>query len=288
MSKLKAIKPTKTTPQKPKVMVFGKAGVGKTWTSLDFPNVYYIDTEGGAKEGRYQKKLLNAGGAYFGPEQGSLSFDGILEQIKALATEKHGFKTLVIDSISKVFNLAIQEEADRLGDKNAFGADKKPAIAAMRNLVAWLSRIDMNVIIIAHEKAEWAKGEQIGTTFDCWDKLDYELDLVLNIIKNGPNRVAKTKKSRLEAFPDGDVFDWSYKEFSNRYGKETIEGEVKELTLATEEQIIELNKLIDLFKVEADLQKKWLKKANCDSFGEMDTDKVKAIIEMLKQKIEEK
>ena len=48
MSKLKAKDPVNAEPSKPKMLIFGKPGVGKTWGALDFPSCYYIDTEGGA------------------------------------------------------------------------------------------------------------------------------------------------------------------------------------------------------------------------------------------------
>src|SRR5262249_38170256 len=104
-SKLKAVDPKAAEPSKPKILIFGKPGVGKTWGSLDFPSVYYIDTEGGADLKHYTDKLTKAGGMYFGPEQGSLSFASVLEQIQALATERHSFRTVVIDSISKLMNV---------------------------------------------------------------------------------------------------------------------------------------------------------------------------------------
>ena len=151
-SKLKAVDPKSADPKKPKLLIFGKPGAGKTWGSLDFPGCYFIDCEGGANLGHYTDKLKKSGGMYMGPEQGSMDFQAVIEQVQALATEDHNFKTIVIDSVSKLFNTAIATEAERLGDKNAFGADKKPAVANMRRLVNWLSRIDMNVILIAHEK----------------------------------------------------------------------------------------------------------------------------------------
>ena len=68
-SKLKAIAPKAAEPSKPKMLIYGKPGVGKTWAALDFPSVYYMDTEGGADLEHYTDKLLAAGGMYFGPEQ---------------------------------------------------------------------------------------------------------------------------------------------------------------------------------------------------------------------------
>src|SRR5664280_1663930 len=74
MTKLKAKDPKTTEPSKPKILIFGKPGVGKTWFSLDFPSVYYIDTEGGADLAHYTAKLIKSGGVYMGPEDGSLDF----------------------------------------------------------------------------------------------------------------------------------------------------------------------------------------------------------------------
>jgi KaiC/GvpD/RAD55 family RecA-like ATPase len=107
MSKLKAVKPKKAEPKKPKILIYGKPGVGKTWQALDFPSVYYIDTEGGADLAHYTDKLERSGGVYLGPDQGSLDFATVLEQVQALATERHDFRTLVIDSISKLYTLEI-------------------------------------------------------------------------------------------------------------------------------------------------------------------------------------
>lgn len=291
-SKLKAIDPKAAEPSKPKILIYGKPGVGKTWTSLDFPGVYYIDTEGGADLNHYTDKLKQAGGVYFGIEQGSLSFESIIEQVQALATEEHPYKTLVIDSISKVFNTEVTKEAERLGDKNAFGADKKPAIALIKRLVNWLTRLDMNVILIAHQKPEWgidSKGErtEVGSTFDCWDKLEYELHLCLNIMRAGDKRLAKVRKSRLTGFPDASAFEWSYKDFALRYGKDVIEKAPTKLQLATSEQLAEVTRLLGIVKLGETPKDKWLTE-NQATLGELEETKVAEIITYLKAKVEGK
>jgi hypothetical protein len=288
MSKLKAVGPKKAETKKPKVLIFGKPGAGKTFNALDFPGCYFIDVEGGATQSHYTDKLAASGGVYFGPEQGSIDFDTVIEQVQALATEKHPYKTVVIDSISKMFNTAISVEAERLGDKNAFGADKKPAVNRMRRLINWLSRIDMNVILISHEKTEWgqdSKGNrvEIGATFDCWDKLSYELDLVLNVIKSGPVRIAKVTKSRLIEFPDASTFPWSYADFAKLYGEDVIKKESVQIKLATDEQINEINKLLSVVKLPDGQVDKWLSSAQVDSWSEMSTERIGKAIEHIKK-----
>ena len=287
-SKLKAVDPKSAEPSKPKVLIFGKPGAGKTWTSLDFPNVYYIDTEGGANMAHYTEKLKKSGGAYLGVDQGSLSFETILEQVQALATEKHNFKTLVIDSVSKVFANEIANEAERLGEKDAFGASKKPAVAFMRRLVSWLTRLDMNVIMVAHEKELYGLDEKkqrnvIGVTFDAWDKLEYELHLCMNIFKQAGQHKARVTKSRLQGFKDADVFEWSYDAFAERYGREILEGQVKQVVLATPEQMEQLQDLLNTVKLPDGQVEKWLKAGNCETFDDMDSEKIVAIIEYIKK-----
>lgn len=294
MSRLKAIPPKEAKPKRPKMLFFGAAGVGKTWSALDFPAPYYIDTEGGATGSQYTDKLKVSGGAYFGTEQGSLSMRSIIEQVQALATEKHDFKTLVIDSHSSSFNGEIANEAERMvkeGKKNEFGVDKKPAVGMTRQLVNWLKRVDMNVIIIAHEKSEWgtnAAGEktEIGKTYDGWDKLAYELDLTLNIIKVAGQRKAVVKKSRLKEFPDASSIPWSYAEFSKKYGAEIINKAHEEIILATSDQILEVNGLVGMLKVPQKTIEEWFTKANVTDFSEMDTETVGKCISFLNNQIE--
>lgn len=283
MSKLKAKSPELTYPGHAKVMIFGASGVGKTWLALDFPNLYYIDCEGGAKLKHYQEKLAAGGGMYLGVEDGALDFTFLIEQIQALATEKHGYKTVVIDSITKVYQSCIAAEAEKLGDKDAFGASKKPAVANMRRLINWIMRLDMNVIFLAHDMAEWgvdAKGTrtEIGRVADCWDKLIYELDLTLQAVKRGNSRVAVVTKSRLKGFPDREQFPLEYKEFASRYGKDFIEAEPAPIVLATPEQVAEIERLLGIVKVDEATLEKWKKKAGADSFSEFNTDQADGII----------
>ncbi|CAB4187969.1 AAA domain containing protein [uncultured Caudovirales phage] len=291
-SKLLAVAPETVEPKKPKVLIFGAAGVGKTWTSLDFPGVYYIDTEGGADLDHYRAKLKASNGMYFGPDQGSLDFETVIGQVEALATEDHPYKTIVFDSITKLFNSAIADEQMRLGDKDAFGASKKGPIRQMAKLLRWINRVDMNVIMIAHEKPLWglANGsrEEIGKTFDAYEKLEYELHFVLRIIKMGSKgegiRRALIGKSRLTGFPEGEQFDWSYAEFAARYGKDVIEKAVTQVVLASPEQLAEMKRLSELLNVPDEIRQKWFTKYGVESFEEMDTATIASLIKFMQEK----
>jgi hypothetical protein len=292
-SRLRAVAPKAAEPSKPKILIYGKAGVGKTWGALDFPSCYYIDTEGGANLKHYTDKLEAAGGSYMGPTQGSTDFPTVLDQIQALATERHPYKTLVLDSVSYLFNTEIastQEQMATRGTKDEYGASRKPAISFMRRAVMWLDKLDMNVVLIAHSKDEYAfnpksgQREVIGQTFDCWDKLEYILHLALQIEKTGPSRIARVRKSRLLGFPDAATMPWSYDEFADRYGREVIEGAVKQIVVATSEQIVEFNALMDKVKMPDDWLEKCLKRGKAERIEDMEGSAVAAMIEMMQKR----
>lgn len=293
-SKLVAITPKAAEPSKPKVLIYGKPGVGKTYNSLDFPRCYFIDTEGGANLAHYIERLDRSGGVYLGPAQGSNDFQVVLEQLQALATEDHDYKTVIIDSVSHLFGTEIANEQDRMATanrKDEYGASRKPATSYMRRIVNWLDRLDMNVLLIAHQKDEYGMNattnqrEVIGATFDCWEKLEYILHLALNITKQGPSRKARVRKSRLLSFAESDVFDWSYDSFADRYGRSVIEGDVTKIVIATPEQIAELKTLMDLVKMPEGWLEKCLKRGKAESLEDMDEANLKAMIAQLKAKL---
>lgn len=291
-SALRAVAPKAAQPSKPKVLLYGKPGVGKTWGALDFPSVYYVDCEGGADLSHYTDKLAAAGGVYFGPDQGSLDFETVVGQVQALATEVHPYKTLVIDSITKLFNTCIAIEATRLGDKDAFGASKRPAVAYMRQLVTWLTKkLDMNVLLVAQEKTEWGmvngQRAETGATFDAWDKLEYELHLALHITKEGAGRYATVRKTRLLGFPDAARFPWTYDEFANRYGRDVIEGASQPVTLADPATIAEIARLVTLLNRD-DWAKKVLGVANAETWAEMSSDQAEKSLAWLNEQITKK
>jgi hypothetical protein len=286
--KLKGRDPKSTKAKKPKILIFGKPGVGKTWTALDFPDVYYIDTEAGADLPHYTDKLQASGAAYLGPRDGSQDYQTVIEEVMTLATTKHEHKTLVIDSFTKLFNTASAEEEERLingNQKVEFSREKKPAVRSTRRLIRWLDKIDMNVILVCHEKDQWHKGEVIDATFDGWDKLGYELHLVMQIQKRGDSRVAVVKKSRLMGFPDGSTFKWTYKQFAEQYGVDIVQSPSEAIVVATPEQVARLKSLIQAGLVDDETVEKCKEKAGVISFEDMTGQDIQKWIDHLTAKL---
>ncbi len=263
-----------------KALFYGSAGVGKTTAAISFPKVYLIDTEKGAENDQYTKTLKDGGGVVFQTSD----FNELMIEVKSLLTEKHEYKTLVIDPLTTLYNDLLDKSAIKNGTE--FGRHYADANKQIKHLMNLLLRLDMNVIIVSHAKVEYgANLSVLGQTFDCYKKLDYLFDLVFEIQKRGKDRIGLIKKSRIESFPDTESFPFSYAEIARRYGKDILERDAVAQELAEEGQVKELMRLIDLIKVPDEVSQKWLDKSSSEKWEEMPKDAIQKCIDHLKSKI---
>jgi hypothetical protein len=278
---LRAIKPKEVKARKRlKALVFAPAGMGKTTCAIQFPKVYLVDTEKGAENDQYIKLLDDNGGAYWH----TTDFDELIKEVQALLSTKHEYKTLVIDPLTVLYNDLLDKAAMKVGTE--FGRHYGEANKRMKHLLNLLLRLDLNVIITSHAKNEYGDNLAVlGQTYDCYKKLDYLFDLVFEIQKRGKDRVGVVRKTRVEGFPEGDVFPWSYGELAKRYGADIIEKAADAQELATPEQVAEVNRLVDLLKVEAETVTKWLDKAGAETLAEMPADAIEKCIQFMTNKI---
>lgn len=276
---LKAKAPIDVIATKPKFMISGESGVGKTFFALDFPKPYLIDCEGGATRQQYQEKLKKTGGAYFGKEEGSQDFKSVIEEVKQLCTTKHDYKTLIIDSFTYLYMLEAAEAESKGGSD--FGRDKKMANIPTRQLISVLEKCDLNIILICHSKTKWEKkGKDLidaGSTFDGYDKLEYILDLWIEILRGG--KTFQVKKSRVTSLTQGDAYPLSYDKFAELYGKDAVERSSIPIILASTEDIKRLHQLIEGLKIEPETVQKWQTKCGVETFFEMGKDQINSLIQ---------
>lgn len=276
---LKAKKPA-MIESRLKALFYGNAGVGKTMAAIQFPKPYIIDTEGSTNKPQYVKAIEKVDGAVLM----TVDFDEMVNEVRELLTTQHEYKTLVIDSLTLLYNDLLEKAERKVGTD--FGRHYGEANKRMKQLLNLLFRLDMNVIITSHSKNEYGQNLAIlGQTFDCYKKLDYLFDLVFEIQKRGTNRVGLVKKSRIEAFPDSDAFPFSYEEIAQRYGRHILERDAIAQELATPEQVKEITRLIDLLKVPEETYQKWLDKASSEGFEDMQKDSIQKCIDHLTSKI---
>lgn len=270
-----------------KALFFGAAGSGKTTAAIQFPQPYLIDTEQGAENDQYVRRLKQSGGLYFH----TTDFDDMVSEITSLLTTQHEMRTVVIDPLTVPYALLCDREAQRLSSAkdpsgSEFGRNKQIPDRKIRHLLNLLLRLDMNVIITSHAKAEWKESKPTGAdTYDCYNKLDYLFDLAIQIQVRGKERVGIVKKTRVESFELGEVFPFTYEEIASRYGRETLERNSLPEELASGEQVAELRRLIELLSVPAETTDKWLEKAKAETLAEMPANTIQSCIEFLKKKV---
>lgn len=285
---LRGKKPTEIK-KRLKALFYGVAGAGKTTTAIQFPAPYLIDTEKGAENDSYVKLINERGGAIL---QTNI-FEELIEEVKSLLTEKHSYKTLIIDPLTTIYNDLLDSSAKKLAnpregkDGTEFGRHYGEANKQMRQLMNLLIRLDMNVIITSHAKNEYGQNLSVlSQTFDCYKKLDYLFDVVFEIKKIGKDRNATVKKTRIYGFPDGDIFPFSYQEIAKRYDSGILEKESMPEVLAKEDQVNEIKRLIELLKIPEDIIDKWLAKSGATKFDEMTEKNILACIEWARKQIE--
>ncbi len=263
-----------------KLFLYGDAGTGKSTTAINFPKPYYIDTEGGCQNPQYIK-ILNENDAWV---YESSDFDDVYKAVKLLMTEKHDYLTLVIDSITGIYENLLAHCAITEGG-TGFNKHVKKADPMMKSLVNLLLKIDMNVVITAHETTKW-KDEVSFISYDSYKKQHYMFDLTLRLKCSYEKRQAYIEKSRVEGFKQYETIDFDYKELIKRYSGGLLTKEVEVVDFASQESLEELYRLIALFNVPETETKKWLKKDKCEDFEEMSADHVAKCIESLKLRTE--
>lgn len=275
-------KPPEAITKRLKAFMFSEAGVGKTTAAIQFPRPYIIDAEKGSEN--YDKLINGAGGVVFQ----SCDADEVVQEVKNLLTEKHDYRTLVIDPITPIYNDLLDKCEQQVGAD--FGRHYGMANKTMKRLMNFIMSLDMNVIITAHAKTEYGPNlSKLGYTFDGWKNLPYIFDLVLELSKVGEGamstRNARVRKTRIEKFKDGEVFEWSYKAIKDRYDVSVLERQAQQVSLATPEQVREVKDLLNIVRLPDDTVEKWWKKANVDSWEDMPADAIAKCIEHVRKKL---
>lgn len=293
---LKATKPD-VSEKRLKMFLFGKAGSGKTTAAIQFGKAYIIDAEKGTEN--YGDEIIKQGSIVLK----TADFDTIYNEVRELMTTKHEYRTIVIDPITQVFS-SLKDKWTKKFDKYADSQKAKDmqnygvgywgkVKGEWKSFWRLLLQVDMNVIVTAHQKPEYAEGGQmikVGDTYDSDRGDEYHFDYLFQILKKGAKRnaprIAITIKQRTpigkEGFPD--EFEWDYDNFIKYYGKEVIEREANPITLASTERIALLFKLIELLNISPDTQDRWKAKENVDDFGEMRAERIEVLISELEKK----
>jgi hypothetical protein len=237
--------------QRLKVFIYGPPGSGKTLAALQFKNSYIIDT---SKETSRYWKLIK--------ENNSVVFNcsdpyEIMEEIKKLINEPHGFKTLIIDEATTLYQNIQASWTDRFIAAAETKKNKENLLDDFgmrywdkvkrdwRRLIDLIRNVDMNVIVNAHQKDKYGSNQNIiGITSDSEKNDEYVFDFVFRLIVRGKEYKAITEKQRIlpeELDPEAKrfpkEFEWNYPNLLKFYNKEYIEKPTKNSLLKIKETI---------------------------------------------------
>jgi hypothetical protein len=275
-----------------KMFIYGPAGIGKTTSAIQFPNAVIIDMERGAQN--YTKTIAKSKSIILD----TTSPDEVKAELKTLLTEKHPYTTLILDPITSLYN-GVQEKWNRIFEKHAT-SEKQAELqdfgmrywgrvkSEYKSIQRLLMALDMNVIITSHQKDVYGAGMQkLGVGPDSMKGDQYFFDYVFQIDMINGKRMARTIKERAEIgenkFPE--TFEWSYPNFEKFYGKEVLKKAAVPVIMATPEQVAEIQRLLEVVKIDSEEVAKWFTKADVDSFDEMTGETISKCIAFVSKKI---
>ncbi len=281
-------KKPETVTKRLKLMMYGPAGVGKTTAAIAFPRAYIVDTERGTEN--YGPAIEAANSLVFRP----IDVEDLIKEVRSLLVERHDYRTLVIDPITTLYNGLLDSCEAKVGSDH--GRHYGAAAKYMSRLSNLLTALDMNVIMTAHAKKEYNQQHQLlGQTFDGWRQLDYLFDLVLELSRDkaftgqptrAKGRWARVVKTRINTFPDGEVFEWSYQAVKDRYDAATLERQAEALPTASPEQVAELLRLLEVVRLPEGMAEKWLAAAKVDTWEDMSAYAIGKCIEHVRGKLQ--
>lgn len=286
-------KPPEAKNKRVKMMVFSSPGLGKTTAAINWPKAVIIDMEHGTDN--YSDTIIKQGSIVLH----TTNPDEVRDEIKTLLTEKHDYRTVVIDPVTILYQ-AIQEKWTRIFSKYAdtekatelqdFGFRYWAKVKSdYKSIMRMLLACDLNVILTAHQKDVYGEGmKKVGFGSDSMKGDEHIFDYVFQLVMDSKGRrTAITKKERAEIgkakFPQ--EFEWSYANFLIYYGKEALEREATPVPLASPDQVDEVKRLLSIVKVESDWEADVLTKADVDTWQEMTAEKIGKVLDFLNKKL---
>ena len=208
-----------------KMYIYGDTGTGKTVTALHFPNPAVIDTERGTE---HYGKFFDFDVIYTSKMS---EIDSIVD---SLIKDSQGYKTLVIDPWSNVYDRMIQDRQTYLRKKKGnpsyeiTGLDYTPLKNMLKTFLGKLKDLDMNIVMTTGVKpiyADASTGEfmkQIGTGPDGHKEIPKMFDVVMEItVDDEGKRWATVDKDRTNTLPR--KFEFSYEKLTEFFGIEDLE-----------------------------------------------------------------
>lgn len=216
--------PAEAKEKKPKILLWGDSGTGKTWLSLQFPVPVVMDLDFGSD--LYGEKFQ------FHRKQ-TTSIADIKNAVVWLASENHQYKTLVIDPITLYWEQLQKFWSDIFLKRNRGKANKhefydlgpKEWMTIRRDFKELFNRVmalDLNIVCTAREAVNYKQqaGDYMvadGVRYDAEKGTKYHFDTVIRLFKEEGKYMAESLKDRSERLPI-EPFEINYSVLAKCFG----------------------------------------------------------------------
>lgn len=274
-----------------KLFIYGDSGAGKTFLSLQFPAPAVIDTERGTVpyNSLFDFHVLN-----------SSSIQEVEEAIEFLKTEKHDFRTLIIDPLTclweslqaKWSDIFFKHNKKSKGFKSEFyefqTKDWMLIKEEWKELIRKILSLDLNIVCTARQKDKYSFSggdfmTKSGETFDAEKNSIYHFDTVIKLQEAGNKRIATIIKDRGARLGfNQTILNPTIELFAAAYPNLNSKSEPRR----TREQLQAIKECLSILCLQnGDLGK--LCEENLGFFitGELTQDQAGKVIEMLNKKI---
>ena len=284
----------KTIEKRLKLFLWGDSGVYKTTIALQFPKPVVIDMEGGTDlyGDSFDFAVLKATTA-----------DQVVDAVNWLLTEKHDYRTLIIDPITIYWD-ALQKKWSDIFLKRNKGSkgyrfefyDLQPrdwmtVKAEFKEFIRKLIALDMNVIVTARQKPQYKEGSfmvAMGDTFDGEKSLPYLFDTIVHLyIDENKRHMGKCLKDRSNKLPEEPFqlpekpLEARYKVFETFFGKQPLSRKAKPVSMATDEQKAQIQALFDELGLTPEYIEKRLANYGAESLDDLTVKDAELIVNKL-------
>jgi len=299
--------------KRPKILMFGPEGSGKTLLALQFPNPIVIDMERGTDL---------YGGQFDFAVQHVVHPDDVMEIVTDLLTKKHDYRTLVIDPMTIYWQSLQDKWRQKLYSKkhgettpesttddtksgefqsepwmeyDLVPRDWVPLKAENNYLLRKLSLLDMTIVLTCHQKALYADNQfmqKVGDTFDAEKNLGHFCDTEFRMEKVNNDFTAIIKKIRGKPMADSRIVipppPDSLSIFNDLFGENLLTKEAKPVIFITGEQVGEIGTCIVQLQMPDAKVKKALRARDVDKLEDLTEGQAVDMIENLHKMIKEK